>query len=202
MVFKVFCDINVSRITSEDYTKKENICYEFIPKYDDNKENWDPNNSKKNSAISVPIDSATSIKVEQINEKSKTEKETGKEETNPNEDNSKENIKENVSPEYSDNEKETVVYDDIKNEKIKEETLKSSVVDTTELKDRTTENLEISKDTKNIIKKKEILLGKRPRIPLEDITYLFVQEKCDITPKRIRIIKVIIDILIKIYIYI
>jgi len=192
MVFKVFCDINVSQVTSESFDKDENIYYEIIPKYDDDKENWDPNNSKKNNSSSVSLGSITPSKKEQKDSKLKTEKELEKRDDNSNEDSAKENIikEKNISKKGEENNlnKKSEVSNDTKNEKI-EESSKCSADETVELKEENYENYENSKDIEKIIKKKEILLGKRQRVPLADITYLFVQEKHIITPKRVKIIK-------------
>jgi len=198
MVFKVFCDITVSHITSEDLCDNENICYEFVQKFDDNKENWDPNDPKKHSPVIAPNSTSTPtskkeqhIKVEQKVSKSNDdntvlEKDVTKE--------NKIEEKENSIPEV-DNEKENVKDKEIKHEaKIKKEENEnneksvssiSSSNDTTELKEKKSED---SENTINLIKKG--LLGKRQRMPLEDITYLFVPEMHVAKPKRVKIVKV------------
>jgi len=192
MVFKVFCDINVSNITCESFNKDENIYYEIIPKYDDDKENWDPNKLKKNNSVTVSVGSETPSKNGQKQCKLKGEKETENKETSPTKENcAKENIIKEKALSKRNSEKENIINKEsevstkIKNEKIKEVS-KSFAIDTTELKE---ENIESTKDTESIVKTKEILLGKRQRIPLEDITYLFVQDRRTLTPKRVRIIK-------------
>ncbi|ORX41519.1 hypothetical protein BCR36DRAFT_364161 [Piromyces finnis] len=193
MVFKVFCDINVSHITSEDLNKNENICYDIIPKYDDNKENWDPNESKKNSAISSsltsPIPSKNEQKINELKSENRIEniencskedsvkKDTPNEDVSPKQDSKNENLLN----------KESAYTENIKNEKVKNENLKAST--TTELKEEkgNSENL---KDNSKIVEKKEIQQSyKRQRAPLEDITYMFVKEKPKILSKRIKIVK-------------
>jgi len=201
MVFKVFCDITVSSITSEDLCNNEDICYEFIQKFDDNKENWDPNDPKKHSLISSPTAVATpasTTKKEQhvekdsckVNDKETTSEKVvakenkieEKENPIPKRDNEKENIKDKEKNHETDIKKEEKEI----NEKSTSST--SSSNDTTKPKEEKSED---SENTKIIIKKKE-LLGKRQRMPLEDITYLFVPEMKVNLPKRVKIVKVCI----------
>ncbi|ORX64434.1 hypothetical protein BCR32DRAFT_273109 [Anaeromyces robustus] len=203
MVFKVFCDVNVSCITNEDIYDNEGISYDFIPKFDDNKENWDPKASKKNSSnsvesvnsiiskkvdkkddkkeksISMPINSEEAIGIKINNEKE--EKEINEQKIKCQEEkehSNKEKGKEKDRIESKPNEK-----DDLKKDISKAVESPSSSNDTTKL------NNEEESNSSVVLQRKSSLLGKRERIPLEDITYLFVPEKRRIVPKRARVVK-------------
>eukprot|EP00833_Pecoramyces_ruminatium_P003997 jgi/Orpsp1_1/1178029/evm.model.c7180000063774.1 len=204
MVFKVFCDINVSCINSEKLNGNEDISYEFVPKFDDDKENWDPNGSKKNTVVSnfslKSVNSEKELNNDDIDNKlqkknisisenkeitsdknSEKENELKEEETTEpkKEEKIDNNVKGNMKGKKS--EFDTNVAKNIS--KIKTEAVDSSENDTTKLKEYIT-----SENTVALLKKKEYL-RKRHRIPLEDITHLFVQEEYLISPKRVRIIK-------------
>jgi len=197
MVFKVFCDITVSHITNEDLCDNENICYEFVQKFDDNKENWDPNDPKKHSSVSTPnsVPSPNFKKEQHIEIEQEISKSNGKNTVLEKVVTKKNKIeeKENSIPEV-DNEKENVKDKEIKLEaEIKKEenenneksvSSTSSSNDTIELKEEKSENSENAID---LVKKG--LLGKRQRMPLEDITYLFVPEMRVAKPKRVKVVK-------------
>jgi len=203
MVLKVFCDINVSHVTSKSLAEDENICFEFLPKFDDDKENWDPNDIKKYNSLSV-------ASLESVSAKKKTQEVIGENDnkTDFEKENSKENKVKEVQrsiPEINKNKekendtkvvkKESKQETDIKkkeNEKEKEvkkiNSSSSFSNDTTQ--ESAKENNKNSESNITLEKPKKEILGKRQRKPLEDITYLFVPEKRIISTKRIRTIEV------------
>jgi len=206
MVFKIFCDINVSHIREEDIYSNENITYEFIPKFDDNKENWDPLCSKKHPSISVQSYESIISKNEEDDVPTKEPKEERKklilvekesliESINLKKNKLKEQTsglinEETIEPNERENlnkrkELESEIENTRENLKIQDENISSysSENDTIEFK----ENV-ISENSITPIRKRKHT-EKRQRRPLEDITSLFVPEEGLISPKRTRIIK-------------
>jgi len=204
MVFKVFCDISVSHIKSEDLYENKDICYEFVPKFDDDKENWDPNLSKKCNLISTQSLVSITSKENVVLAKEREEKIklTNEEEKSIIEDTVVEgNAKgKEVKKESSELRSEEKINND-EEEDVKEKDSKSEIenvkeiLETKNVKSHSFENdtvvLKENKNTENSIAsiKKNEYLRKRQRIPLEDITFLFVSEESSISPKRVRIVK-------------
>jgi len=209
MIFKVFCDINVSQIESEDLNEDENICYEFVPKFDDDKENWDPNGSKKNSVSTTSLNSNTIEKKDNNDSDSKQQKkeivESKKQKIVIDKNNANENelIKETSKPEVEEKadinnkkiaigEKSKSEFDVIKDTSEDKIKVSNSENDTTileeniSLEDSKKISLKDSENTSEVMKKKEEYLRKRQRIPLEDITFLFVPKEHIALLKRAR----------------
>ena len=189
MVFKIFCDINVSHIKEEDLYGNENISYEFIPKFDDDKENWDPHCTKKHPSISVQsYESIISKKDNDVPIKNAQEERKKlilgeKESVIENIISKKSKLKEKSSKPISEkkigpNEKENLKMQDRKISSY------SSENDTIEFE----ENV-ISENSITLIQKRK-RIEKRQRRPLEDITSLFVPEESLVSPKRTKIVKV------------
>jgi len=207
MVFKIFCDINVSHIKEEDLYGNENISYEFIPKFDDDKENWDPHCTKKHPSISVQsYESIISKKDNDVPIKNAQEERKKlilgeKESVIENIISKKSKLKEKSSKPISEkkigpNEKENLK----KRKDLESEIEIENVKENLKMQDRKISSYSSENDTiefeENVISENSITLiqkrkriEKRQRRPLEDITSLFVPEESLVSPKRTKIVK-------------